>query len=881
MSERPRWTAESVARSTGSLTPADIARESALDDEEGLAPYLGAAALVTTFDPQTLKPLEPTSLDPTDAIAGLLDHSSAFVDDGGEPHWALSTDARREALARFESREDLRAALARISDRPDDAVQRAFEAAIAGALPPLSEQDAAQLTRTLQVSTWLDGVLGDVPDPAAVRRALERHTLLAPFRALVGDHFGGRRKELARLRSYVDVLVAHDAFEAFGRALRDEYEKRPLLIHGVGGAGKSTLVAQFILEHLDADGASELPFAYIDFDRTGVMAEEPVTLLLEAARQLSIQREWGHDVWERLRLQATQELAALGRSRGLRRDGGRGRAIAGYTRRSPFLRAFVDALDETTAEDLPFLLVLDTFEEVQYRSADVVRELGSFLSELQSAIPRLRTVIAGRAPIGDFETEELELGALDDAAAVGYLRSRGIADSGTAKLIASRLNGNPLALALAARAVIEDPAELATIKAIRTRRRGPLFFLALDAEVVQGYLYRRILGHIHDEQVRRLAHPGLVLRRITPELILEVLSDPCGVQVDGPADAERLFAELRAEVTLVKPGGEEVLEHRADVRRMMLPLIERDAPGAVERIHRSAVAFYERREGVVDRAEEIYHRLFVEDLRDAIDERWLGGVEAHLAGALEELPAEGQVVLAPLVGREPSDPTVWERAGARARERRAEKRVDDLIALDRLWRALEVLQEAKERTPGGRLHLLEPTVHLALGDLPAAKSSVERGLAAASGPGGERMVLELLELAARIQDELGDGDAARARLVEAYAAAKRLGERARMLELGTRLARLAADAEEDSAPVLAEVHADFLDAPDRILEAQPAVTRELAGELGEQYPDVLLRAARTVGLPGVEPEELARPGAAEQVAAKLRRQAQRKRFSAR
>jgi hypothetical protein len=81
----------------------------------------------------------------------------------------------------------------------------------------------------------------------------------------------------------------------------------------------------------------------------------------------------------------------------------------------------VDALDETTAEDLPFLLVLDTFEEVQYRSADVVRELGSFLSELQSAIPRLRTVIAGRAPIGDFETEELELGALDDAAAVGYL----------------------------------------------------------------------------------------------------------------------------------------------------------------------------------------------------------------------------------------------------------------------------------------------------------------------------------------------------------------------------------------------------------------------------------------------------------------------------
>jgi hypothetical protein len=877
MSERPRWTAESVARSTGSITPADIALESAIDEEEALAPYLGAAALVTTFDPQTLQPLEPASLDPTDAIAGLLDHSSAFVDDDGEPRWALNTDVRREALARFSSGAELRAALARIPDRPDDAVQRSLEAAIAGTLPPLAEQDAAELARTLQVSTWLDGVIDDLPDPAAVRRALERHTLLAPFRALVGDHFGGRRRELARLRSYVDVLLAQGHREALERALRAEYEKPPLLIHGVGGAGKSTLVAQFILEHLDADGASELPFAYIDFDRTGVMAEEPVTLLLEAARQLSIQREWGHDVWERLRLRATQELVELGRSRGVPRGGGRGRAIAGYTRRSPFLKAFVDAFNETTAEDLPFLLVLDTFEEVQYRSAEVVRELGSFLAELHTAIPRLRTVIAGRAPIEDFETDELELGALDDEAAVGYLRSRGIADTGTAKLIASRLNGNPLALALAARAVIEDPAELATIKAIRTRRRGPLFFLALDAEVVQGYLYRRILGHIHDEDVKRLAHPGLVLRRITPELILDVLAEPCGVQVDGPADAERLFAELRAEVTLVKPGGEEVLEHRADVRRMMLPLIQRDAPGAVERIHRSAVAFYERREGVVDRAEEIYHRLFVEELRDAIDERWLGGVEDHLAGALEELPAEGQVVLAPLVKREPSDPTVWERAGARARERRAEKRVDDLIALDRLWRALEVLEEAKERTPGGRLHLLEPTVHLALGEPANAKTAVEKGLEAASGPGGERMVLELLELAARIEDELGHGDAARARLVEAYAAAKRLGERARMLKLGTRLARLAADPDEGADPVLAQLHADFLDAPDAVLRADLAVTREFAGELGEQYPDVLVRAARTVGLPGVEESELARPGAAAQVAARLRKRAQLKR----
>ena len=42
-------------------------------------------------------------------------------------------------------------------------------------------------------------------------------------------------------------------------------------------------------------------------------------------------------------------------------------------------------------------------------------------------------------------------------------------------------------------------------------------------EVLQGVLFRRILGHIHTPEIRQLAHPGLVLRRITPDLIKEVL----------------------------------------------------------------------------------------------------------------------------------------------------------------------------------------------------------------------------------------------------------------------------------------------------------------------------------------------------------------------
>ena len=49
--------------------------------------------------------------------------------------------------------------------------------------------------------------------------------------------------------------------------------------------GKSTLVAQFLLEHANR----YLPFIYIDLDRPSIDPRNPVALLAEAQRQLSLQ----------------------------------------------------------------------------------------------------------------------------------------------------------------------------------------------------------------------------------------------------------------------------------------------------------------------------------------------------------------------------------------------------------------------------------------------------------------------------------------------------------------------------------------------------------------------------------------------------------------
>ena len=90
------------------------------------------------------------------------------------------------------------------------------------------------------------------------------------------------------------------------------------------------------------------------------------------------------------------------------------------------------------------------------------------------------------------------------------------------------LGGNPLSLHLAADVLNrtgEDPTRL----------------IAVAEGNIQGQLYSRLLEHIRDPLVRAVAHPGLVVRRLTPEIIREVLAEPCGIAPLDEAEAARIF----------------------------------------------------------------------------------------------------------------------------------------------------------------------------------------------------------------------------------------------------------------------------------------------------------------------------------------------------
>src|SRR4029079_6657659 len=64
----------------------------------------------------------------------------------------------------------------------------------------------------------------------------------------------------------------------------------------------------FIIDHARVDEDKRFPYAYLDFDRPELLAAEPLTVLLEAVRQLGIQHPRDRDTCEALRIRWQQQI---------------------------------------------------------------------------------------------------------------------------------------------------------------------------------------------------------------------------------------------------------------------------------------------------------------------------------------------------------------------------------------------------------------------------------------------------------------------------------------------------------------------------------------------------------------------------------------------
>ena len=711
--------------------------------------YRRAAAVLHVFDPRTLRPVPTESAQEGPStgsghLAGLVAASVPAVGFRGRGLRTLPSEARLAALAALGSRAAMREALAANPDRERTAVQQVFETWLNEAAFDLGRMRFTELEGLRQLQAWGIDRFGALPDRVLVEQARAWRSSVRVFEHLVDRHFTGREAELAVLRRHARL---------------EGPVPGPLVITGVGGAGKTALVGRFLIEQLEDVTGDPLPFAYLPFDAETLDVREPYTVLLAAARQLVPAESPAVAEFSRVVAAYRDHRGSLNR-RASEHTGRDVKLAELGDFEQTLYRGFADLVRAALGgPGTPALLVFDTFEEVVYRTREDLLGFWAMLDVLMAEVPALRIVIAGRPPTAQplvsRPVTDLALTELGPAEATSLLVRLGVTDEPTARAIAAQVGGNPLSLRLAAdvaRAERTGPDGLAargkTSDGELASSLTPLSVAAIGAELVRGRLYRRLLDHIHDPAVRALAHPGMVLRRVTPAVILEVLAPACGLDVADRARAEELFEALRAEQALVSVDSDGSLRYREEVRRPVLELLAREVPGQVRRIHELAVDCYARQPGAAERAEELYSRLMLGQPDAQLADRWLPEVERFLASAVDELPIGSRRWLGVRMSVELA-PEVYAEAELSEWERLMGRKAAELVRYGDPRTVLDLVAGRAERTPDSPLFAIEARAWIDLHEPARAAALLDRALAGYPVLGNPGRLAELLWLRAQ------------------------------------------------------------------------------------------------------------------------------------
>ncbi|HEX8349664.1 MAG TPA: hypothetical protein VF598_06870 [Hymenobacter sp.] len=829
-----------------------------------------AACVLVRFEPERLYPfLGLNSLDtsPSPGWNGFLRYCKPFRSQQEGNWWQLREEVRYEALLSLGTQEQMKAALQANPERIQDVAQQYLDNIIIHGgieIKGLSRQELVTLSKILN---WLEESLDYVgPIKKAVAYALPMADLLEPFRRLTSTSFVGRQTELVELSDYVGVVPPikwlNKIKRAATQALRLFTDNQPLLIYGTGGIGKSTLLSKFILDHVDAPGSSQpvslytapdlglsldrvKAFAYLDLDRPGLDLEQPTTFLKEVARQLAIQLPDDQSDYNNFVKNVNEDLNLYDIS-----ESAKALSAQEYRTSNSAASSLGSIISQCRGR---VLLVIDTFEEAQFLGKDIVQAIWETLTELTSRANNLRIVVAGRAKV-DQADQTILLQELSKEEGHALLRTALFDSSSTNISLDSTINEiitavglNPMSLRLAVSIVLKHGIE--SLRQVETRR---LLFVRVRTEVIQARLYGRILTHIHNEEVRKLAYPGLIVRRISIPVIRFVLAEACKLSVKTDGEAEVLFWELAREVSLVEMDSEGSLLHRQDVRRVMLQdLNEQVSPKVVLTIHNQAIAYYAQFDDEISRAEEIYHRLIRKDPIERINERWLPGLETRLNTAMEEIPEKSRSWLAAKLGVTP-DPEVLERAHQDEWEEITALRISRYLRRGSAQQALVELRRRSERSPSSQLYKLELETLRTLRRFDEAAELVKRILISPGISNNFTNLRDVLMQGALIAEAQGDIHKAVGYLSQAY---KTLSlavddiERLRVLITYIRLLRKAGD-NQDLRQFLISQAKKFIENElvSVLLKSHPTLLQEAVAEIGKSTPKVLNTALNILGL---------------------------------
>ncbi|OQP40037.1 hypothetical protein A4H97_17625 [Niastella yeongjuensis] len=732
-------------------------------DQEELArwAFRQAAAVLHFFNPETLQPAFTAATEKSPRI--LLYEDMLYAPGRAyENLFILKPEIRKLALRRYSNREEMLAVIEKNREQPQTQTMKMWQRYLkSGELPDPNQLSYNELTDYCQIVSWMENIDLTLPPLDEIKAMLRKKSVVTNFEHLIIENFIGRNTELDFLQRHIYNGKSTGTLQKIKEWFNPGTPLPVLSVHGPGGIGKSALIGKLLWDNMQDEGR-RIPFAYLPFDQAMLRIDDLFTLLVEAASQISQQYPEQADIVLEFNDRVREFRDRRGRivSKEFSQAARSGRIHEFFSSDYDLFENFayfINRLVVSISGNTPkkALLFFDTFEEVSYRDQERLSSFWRMLYQLTQSSPVLRIIIAGRNSIADLGIDpqiltELKLAELDSENQVLLLVRLGV-EQEVAKAIAKQIGGNPLSLRLAASLVRSDKSAANSSDGIKGLVTRKWLLFQVDEQLVIGQLYARVLSHIHDERVRKIAHPGMVLRTVTPEIILNVLSPVCEIFVNGPADAHELFLTLKREQSLVQTGEKENLVYRTEIRQPMLRLLIRDKLSEVKMLHRKAVEYYSQQETPDARAEEMYHRLALgEDNVQTLEERWIKGIESSIAANLIEYSLTMKSWLAPRIGIQLSekesrqvDTLDWERYIIR--------KVKIAITETDFMRALELLGEREERCPNSPLFALETKVYISVDDLNSALQCIERGIVLLSESGNRGRLAELFWLQSQVR----------------------------------------------------------------------------------------------------------------------------------
>ncbi len=498
----------------------------------------------------------------------------------------------------------------------------------------------------LYYGIFLADVFPGLLNKKLLQNLYQRQQFFRQFERLT-ENFVGQKEHLDRINNYLDWMPKSGLLNKINQSFRNIinwHEKAPLLIMGVGGVGKSTIVAKTILDHQQKDKDKSLPFVYIDFDLPGFSLQEPLTLLIEALRQISIQ----YPRYNRLTQHISERISDLIHSQNENLAENRQTTNAStrlyiYDVIQGIIKDYNLDLDRIGRN--PIMAVFDSFEEMQYRASSTeMFTFYTFIREVSHIIPRFRPVFVGRSelhPVNEgFFFEQVEIKAFDQESANAFLIKKGISDQKERDYIYSQFGGNPLMLNLATDLKFKE-GNLTSLETHKIRDKK------------WQYLIRRILGHIHNDRVRKIAVPGMLVRFIDIRIIKEVLAAPTGLGQIDVLESEHIYLELRKEAALIsrsKDGNS--FAFRLDLRMMCEPMIWEQYPKESQAIRERAIDFFSKYAAIEDRetrnqyqAEYYFHQMKMDIIPEELDVVTYKKLRPYLEHSVVELPAKAKRII--------------------------------------------------------------------------------------------------------------------------------------------------------------------------------------------------------------------------------------------